>query len=222
MYDYKELYIKIIILLVLQTMIQYYPSLTRYNNETKFNYYRSAMCYAFTFIGLDIGINHFTDGFAHPFSYYHYEMDEIQYLFMAYLIVDILKMLAMKNNRIDLYAHHIICIISIILAKSIDKFGYLHALLLICESISIVTGIDSQAMEDDDTYLSYQCKRFRKNVIRYIRYPMWILLFIFTIKYTDKSHPIIWYNGLFISIVMFCLDTYWESKCDKVIDKYES
>ncbi len=220
-YDFKELSIKIFILLVVYSIIFNYPKLTKYNDETKFNYYRSFMCLAFTCIGLHIGINHFNNGFSHPLSYHHNEMNEIHYVFMAYLIIDIIKLLANKSTRYDLYLHHIISICSIILALSINKFGYLHCIILICESISIVTGIDSIAMEDKDDYLSYQCKKIRKYIINYIRLPIWIAIGVFTLKYFNRGPKIIIYNGLFLSVSMILLDRYWGKKCDKVINKYE-
>ena len=221
MYDFKELCTKIIILVVLHSMVHYYPDLEKYNNETKFNYYRSLMCLAFTCFGLHIGIKHFMNGFSHPFSYHNNEMNEIQYIFMAYLIVDILKLLADKSNRYDLYIHHLLCIGSIILALNYNKFGYLHSIVLICESISIITGIDSMAMEEKDDILSYKCKKFRKNIINYVRLPMWIAILIFTLKYTNRAPSGMWYAGIFIPIIMIFLDKYWEKKCDKVISKYE-
>lgn len=220
-YDFRELSIKIFILLVIYSIIFNYPKLTNYSDETKFNYYRSFMCLAFTCIGLHIGINHFKDGFSHPLSYHHIEMNEIHYVFMAYLIIDIIKLLANKSTRYDLYLHHIISIGSIILALSINKFGYLHCIILICESISIVTGIDSIAMEDKDDYLSYQCKKIRKKIINYIRLPIWIAIGIFTLKYFNRGPKIIIYNGLLLSASMIILDRYWGKKCDKVINKYE-
>jgi hypothetical protein len=219
-YDYKELCYKIVSLVGLYTMIYYYPKLNSYSNETRFNYYRSLMCLTFTVIGLHIGINHFKNGFMHPFSYKHNELNEIQYLFMGYLIVDLLKIISTNKIRFDLLIHHILCIVSLIIANSMDKYGYLHSIILICESISIVTGIDSMAMEENDTYLSYQCKRFRKNVISKVRLPMWILLFIFTIKYMNKIPSILFFNGIITSIVMVGLDLYWEKKCDKIINKF--
>lgn len=221
MYDFQELCSKIVILVVLQSMVHYYPDLQKYNNETKFNYYRSLMCLTFTCLGLHVGIQHFKNGFSHPFSYHHNDMNEIHYIFMAYLIVDLLKLVANKSKRPDLYIHHLLCIGSIILGLSIGKFGYLHSIVLICESISIVTGIDSMAMEENDDYLSYICKKFRKNIINYVRLPMWIALLIFTLKYTNRAPTAIWYNGIITSVVMIMLDKYWERKCDKVIAKYE-
>jgi hypothetical protein len=220
-YDYRELCIKIIILMVLYNMIEYYPNLHIYKDETRFNFYRSLMCFAFTCIGFHVGINHLSHGISHPFSYKHRDIDEIQYIFVAYLIVDLLKLIATNSTRWDLYAHHIIAFIAILLSLSIDKYGYLHAIVLICESISIVTGPDSMAMEENDNYKSYKFKLFRKNIIKYIRIPMWITIFIFTLKYTHKCPPQLWYSGITTPIVMILLDLYWSNKCDKVINKYE-
>jgi hypothetical protein len=221
MYDYKHLCIKMIILIVLQSFVHYYPDLQKYKNGTRFNYYRSLMCMGFSVIGLQVGIKHFKNGFTHPFSFQHNDMDEIQYLFMAYLIVDVVKMLADKNNRIDLYIHHILCMISVIIAKNANRYGYLHAMLLVCESISIITGVDSMAVEDGDNILSYHCKRFRKNIINYVRLPMWIIMFTVIMRHTNKMDTLLWYNGMVCSVVMIALDIYWLKKCDKVIDKYE-
>lgn len=221
LYDYKELCSKMIAMVVLQSLVHYCPNLEKYNNDTRFNYYRSLMCFGFALIGLQIGINHFHNGFTHPFSYKHYEINEIQYIFMAYLLIDVLKLAAEKNTRFDLYLHHFICMGSLMLAHSMGRYGYLHCIILVCESISIVTGVDNMALEDKDDYLSYQCKRFRKNVINYIRLPMWITLFIFTVKYTNRLPTILWYNGIITSILMILLDKYWENKCNKVIQKYE-
>jgi hypothetical protein len=149
-------------------------------------------------------------------------MDEIQYVFMAYLIFDLVYLAGSKSNRIDLYVHHIYVIITIILCLSIGKFGYLNTLVLICESISIVTGPDSMAMEDNDYYSSYKYKLFRKRIINYVRIPMWILIFVITLKYTNRCPPEIWYSGIISPILLISLDIYWSKKCDKVIKKYEN
>ena len=76
-------------------------------------------------------------------------------------------------------------------------------------------------MEDKNEFLSYKCKKFRKNIINYIRLPMWLSILIFTLKYTNRAPSELWYTGIFIPIIMIFLDKYWENKCDKVISKYE-
>ena len=58
-----------------------------------------------------------------------------------------------KNKRIDLYIHHFWCLASFLLAKKYDHCGYFHSLLLFNEIISVVSGIDSMAMEDNNMLL---------------------------------------------------------------------
>lgn len=221
MLNLQELSVNIFVLTVLQSIIQHLPVLKKYNNDTKFNYYRAIMCLTFTIMGLNIMTNHFTEGFAHPFSFKHSDMNELYLLFFGYLIVDLVKMVALKNTRIDLYAHHILCIGSLLIAYYTNRFGYIQSILLICESLSIVAGIDALAMEDKDDIMSYKCKKIRKFIIKYIRIPIWLILFIFTIRYTNKTPSLLWYDGLLISIGMIYLDKYWENKCNKVILLYE-
>ena len=222
MLNIKELLSIIFVLVIIQSLIQYCPVLSKYNNDIKFNYYRSLMCLTFTIIGLNILINHFEEGFKHPFSYLHEHTVEAYHLFFGYLIVDIIKMIALKNTRIDLYIHHILCIGSLIISHYVNKFGYIHCIILICEIISIISGIDSTAMNDNDKIISYRSKKFRKYIIKYVRIPIWIIALLFTIKYTNKISNYLWYNGIILSIGMIYLDKYWENKCDKVINMYEN
>ena len=221
MLNLQELSLNIFVLTILQTIIQHMPVLSKYNDDIKFNYYRSLMCLSFTLIGLNILTNHFTEGFNHPISFLNIDMIDAYHLFFGYLLVDIVKMLALKHKRIDLYIHHILCIVSLLISYYVNKFGYIHSIILICEAISIVSGPDSMAMEDKDDYTSYICKKIRKNIIKYIRIPIWIIVFLFTIKYARKTSSLIWYNGIILSSTMIYLDKYWESKCDKVISMYE-
>ena len=221
MLNLQELSLNIFVLTILQTIIQHCPPLKKYNNDIKFNYYRSLMCLSFTIIGLNILTNHFTEGFIHPFSYSHEDIIEAYHLFFGYLIVDIVKLVALKNTRIDLYIHHVLCIGSLLISYFVNKFGYIHSIILICEAISIVSGFDSMAMEDKDEISSYKSKKIRKYIIKYIRIPIWIIVFLFTIKFTNKTPNLLWYNGIIVPLVMIYLDKYWESKCDKVIEMYE-
>lgn len=220
-YNYKELCIKMAILIVIQSLVHHYPNLQKYNSDTRFNYYRSLMCLAFATIGLHIGLNHIQYGFLHPFSYYNNDINEVQYLFMAYLIIDILKLMADNSKRYDLYIHHLLCIATLINFYNNNKYGYLHVLLLICESISIVTGIDSMALEEDDKLLSYKCKKYRQQIIRNVRIPLWIILLLTTLKYTNRVSFSLWCNSIIISTVMIYLDLHWDKKCRKIIEQYE-
>lgn len=223
MYDFRELSIKMVTMLIIYIIIYNYPKLNKYSDETKFSVYRSFMCLAFTLIGAYIVINYFSNCYLNPFSYYNNEMDEVHYIFMAYLIIDIIKLIANKSTRIDLYLHHILAIATIIIALTTFKFGYFHCLVLISECISIVSGIDSIAMEDNDEYLSYKCKKIRKNIINYIRLPIWIIIIYYSLKfkYILNGPTLISYGGLLTALTLVFLDRYWINKCNKVINKYE-
>jgi len=221
MLELQEIVYNICIITIIQSIVFYQPILKNYNDEIKFNYYRSLMCITFTSIGLNILIKHFWNGIRHPFAFKHTDMNEAYNLFMSYLVVDLVYMIATKNKRSDLYLHHILLIVSLLLSYSANRFGYLQSIILICELISIVSGVDSMALDDKDSKLSYLCKKFRKYSIKYVRLPLWICLFVYIIGYTNKIPSVLWYGGLVTSGTMIYLDRYWESKCDKVISKYE-
>jgi hypothetical protein len=221
MLDIQEISINICILAVLYNIVYYEPKLNNYSNDTKFNFYRGLMCISFTCIGLNILLKHVGIGILHPFSFKHNDMIEAYNLFFTYLIFDLVNMIAMRNKRIDLYIHHILCIGSLIISSHCNRFGYLHSILLICEVLSTVSGIDCIATEDNNKTLSYYCKKYRKIIIKYIRLPIWLTLFLFVVRFTNKMPTLLWYNGIITASVMIFLDNYWEQKCDKVIKLYE-
>jgi hypothetical protein len=221
MYNFNELCIQMIVLFIFYNSIYYFPLLTKYTDETRFNVYRSLMCIAFSYFGIHIGLNFFKHGFSHPFSFRHSQINEIQYIFMAYLVLDVIKILASDNIRPDLLIHHILCISGLLAAHFSKQYGYMHIIILIAESLSIVSGIDCMAIEDDDTYLSYKCKKIRKTILKYIRMPIWILIIIYTLKYTNRGSSMVWYHTIISTILIIILDIYWLRKCNKVIQKYE-
>lgn len=222
MLDIQEISLNMCILTIFYTLISYYPKLEKYDTEIKFSMYRSLMCVAFGSMGINVLINHIINGFSHPYAFKHNDMMEILQLFAAYLIVDLIQMVATKSTRIDLYAHHVLCLVGLVISHSTNRFGYLQSILLIAELLSVVSGIDSIALKENDMKLSYYCKKIRKNIIKYIRYPLWIVLLIVTIRYTNKTPTLLWYKGLIFAFTMIYLDKSWEEKCDKVIDKYEN
>ena len=141
--------------------------------------------------------------------------------FLVYLLMDIIKMIFEKNKRIDLYLHHGWCIISFIIAKYFGQCSAIFNLVLVNEAISIVSGIDLMAMEDNKMKESYYYKLYRRNVIRYLRLPIWIISLILIIRHTHKLNKWLWWNLVVTAFGMIGLDHYWEKKCDKVINKYK-
>ena len=221
MLEIQELILSILTLVTLYSIVHYEPNLKKYDDEIRFNIYRSLMCIAFTCMGLNILLNYCKEGFYHPFSYINSDMKEAIHIFAAYIIVDLIKMVASKNTRIDLYVHHFLFLSYLLFCNYIDKFGYICSITLICEMISIVSGVDALAMEDGDNKTSYYCKKIRKFVIKYVRMPIWIVCGLFTLRYIHKIETGLCIGGLAIPIIMLFLDKYWEGKCNKVIDLYE-
>jgi len=214
------LIIKIITLFLFSEFIENYKKLEKYSIETKFNIYRSLMCIYFSLYSLEISINYLPKAYGLPFDFTNEEIGDIQNWFIAYLILDIEKMIITGNKRWDLYVHHIWCLISFWIAQSYDKLGYFHIFLLINESISIVSGIDSIYLEENKKYESMLCKKYRKNIIKFIRLPIWILVLLTTLHHRKDLPDIMFWNGLLTSVLMIGLDSYWEGKCDKVINEY--
>jgi hypothetical protein len=215
------LIIKIITLFLFSEFIENYKKLEKYSIETKFNIYRSLMCIYFSLYSLEISINYLPKAYGLPFDFTNEEIGDIQNWFIAYLILDIEKMIITGNKRWDLYVHHIWCLISFWIAQSYDKLGYFHIFLLINESISIVSGIDSIYLEENKKYESMLCKKYRKNIIKFIRLPIWILVLLTTLHHRKDLPDIMFWNGLLTSVLMIGLDSYWEGKCDKVINEYK-
>jgi len=213
------LIIKIIILFIFSELIENYNKLKNYKMETKFNIYRSLMCIYFSLYSLEITINNFDEAYGIPFDFKNEEINEISDWFIAYLIIDIEKMILTKNSRFDLYIHHIWCLISFLIAQYYDKLGYFHVFLLINEAISIVSGIDSIFLEENKKYESMLCKKYRKNIIRFIRLPIWIIVFLTTIHHRKNIPSIMFWNGILTSLLMIYLDDYWFKKCNDAIEK---
>jgi hypothetical protein len=215
------IFIKIIILFLYSEWIENLKQLENYNQETKFNVYRSLMCIYFSLYSLELSINNFSDAYGRPFDFKTDEINEIQEWFQSYLLLDIEKMIISGNKRWDLYVHHIWCIISFWIAQYYDKLGYFHIFLLINESISIVSGIDSMYLEENKKYESMICKKYRKAIIKFIRLPIWILVLLTTLHHSRDIPSVMFWNGLLTSLLIIYLDRYWESKCQKVIDEFK-
>ena len=211
--------IRIICLYIFWNIVKKHPKLLKYSDNTQFNVYRSLMCLYFTLYSLENSLNNLKEGYNNPFSFTNLQIKDITRWFVAYISFDLLKMIYDRDTRIDLYIHHIWCLGSVLLGKYFGSCSYFYNFLLINEAISIVSGIDRIALEEKNYLESKKYKIYRKNVIKYIRLPIWIITLLITLKHTQKIHKIIWWNGILTSLIMIYLDRYWERKCDKVIKK---
>lgn len=224
----NDIYLRIIILFIFLIVVENIvdkqkphnnDKLERFSSDTKFNCYRSLMCLFFSLYSLENTVNNLVGGYIEPFDYKYDGFNDISKWFMTYLTVDIGKMIWMKNKRWDLYIHHLWCFISFGIAFWYDKIGFFHSSLLINESISIVSGMDAIYMEENQLDKSKKCKLYRKNIIKYLRLPLWIITLLISLRSSHNVPDIMFYNGLVTSCLMIWLDRYWERKCDKVLEK---
>lgn len=216
----KDYIIKLIVLFLFWKAIKLHPNLKICSKETAFSIYRSLLCLNFFLWSIENLICNFSDLFTDPFTKREC-YDDISNFFIVYVIFDLIKMIHYKNKRIDLYVHHIWCLITVSLGKFYGKCDSLANLTLLAEAISIVSGVDSLAIENKNMKESYYYKKYRRNVIKYFRLPLWIIILLLTVKNTRNVPSFLWYNTVFTSLLMIGLDQYWEKKCNKVIDKYK-
>lgn len=210
----------ILILFIFYKFIDYYPKLSKYKKQTRLSIYRSLMCIYFTFYATEIVINYNKKGFNNLLEYCNKHIKNISDVFISYIVLDLLIMIYYNNKRVDLYIHHLWCLLCFIIAKSYNRCSYLFVILLINESISIVSGIDSIFMEEKQYKNSMYCKKYRKYIIDYIRFPIWIFVLFTTIHNYDKLEAPILFIGFITPMIMLYLDNYWRNKCIKTINKY--
>ena len=213
---------KILLLYLFWKFVDKFPKLQKYSVDTRFSIYRSLMCLFFTLYSLQNSINHFVNGFNDTFNFKSHDFDDILTWFLAYIIFDLIKMMISKNRRMDLLIHHLFFIIVSFLYSINDKICYFGSFILLAESISIFSGADKMAMEKNNMIESKDYKVYRKIIIKYLRIPIWITTLLLNLKNTKKIPKILWYLNIFMSLFMIKMDKFWETKCDKIINKYKN
>jgi hypothetical protein len=213
---------KILLLYLFWKFVDKFPKLQKYSKETRFSIYRSLICLFFTLYSLQNSINFFTEGFSNPFDFKSDEFTDICSWFLAYIMFDFIKIIFIKNKRIDLIIHHSFFLIVSFFYIYYDKIGYFSNFILLAESISIFSGTDKMEMEKNNMKKSKDYKVYRKKIIKYLRIPIWITTLLLTLKNTKKQPSVLWYINIFMSLFMIKMDKYWENKCDKIIKKYKN
>ena len=212
----------LIILNTFSKVIYKFPELDKYDDDVKFNMYRSLMCLIFTILSFYCFTKHLKMGYTFPFEYHTPEFSELLELFISYIIYDLYYMVKNNMGRKDLYIHHIFILIVTLLFVGSGYGAWLSSTIIFCEIISVVSGIDRIAMIENNMRESMIYKKIRKNIIKFVRLPIWIILFLFITRYIGRLPNYIILTGYLTVFVMLNLDRYWEKKCDKVINKYKS
>ncbi len=204
---------KIVSIICLITFVNKYPYLKKYKQSTKFAVYRSLMCLFFTLGGIETFIYNINSYFNNIGTITE-DSNEIGTWFQIYLLIDIIICIKQKNKRIDLYINHIICFLGFLSCEN----ALCMSTLLIAEIISIVSGLDQMAIENNDNELSLMFKKFRIFMIKYIRFPIWALSIFMAIYHKKKIKKRYFFTAIAL-LPMILLDEYWYRKTNKIINK---
>lgn len=214
--------IKTLFLSVLWNFINIgFRSLDKYDVNVKFSIFRSVCCLTISIYALLNICKYGKDPIINPFFSTSFDIKDLNELFVAYIIHDLINMAITKTTRMELWFHHIFSLITFTLSPVILKNSPMMLnVLLLAEFMSVVSGIDSMYIHTNEMKSSMYCKKFRKFVIRFIRAPIWIYAIISTLINYDKLPNLLIANSLVAMIAMPLLDNYWANRCQKVIDKY--
>lgn len=216
--------IKTLFLSILWNLVNVgFSSLNKYDVNVKFSIFRSICCLTMVIYALLNITKYGKTPLLNPFFSTSFDIKDLNHFFVAYLLHDLINMAITKTDRAELWFHHIFALITFTLSPIVLKNSpMILNILLLAESLSIVSGVDSMYIYTNKMKHSMYCKKFRKFVIRYVRTPIWIYSIISTLTNYDKLPNLLIVNSVIAMIVMPLLDHYWANKCQKVIDKYEN
>ena len=168
-----SLLFKMSILVFFENYVGVWSEQTKYlSTQIKFAIYRS-LCCLFLFLYAVVNV-FFVDksAFLNLVYYNNPHIIDLNQWFLAYAIVDTIFMVLYKNSRIDLWIHHIIFIIGVL----IYYYSFGTNLILLGEALSLFSGIDLYYIENNMMYKSYLCKKIRKSILLYLRFPIWLFI----------------------------------------------
>lgn len=198
------------------------PYIQKYDIKLKFSIYRSIMC-TFFVINSILFLYSSTNILENSFTFIH-ELEPLFLKFYLYIIFDIIFTSSRTKKRYDLLVHHIVVLIILTLGQQKKIVGTILPILLINETISILSGFDRIALNNKRINESILFKKIRKIIIIFIRLPIW-LLFIKLMLENKKIHKVKilgqsnFFRILYITITLSIigLDMYWFRKSSKFI-----
>ncbi|VVU95183.1 hypothetical protein CPAV1605_908 [seawater metagenome] len=200
--------------------IGFYVLINNKKVETSFSLYRSVCCLFIFIYALQNFLLYGKEGLGNAFKFSNNDITDLSKWFEAYIIVDLMIMTYIKCKRKDLWIHHILSLITVLIANyHSKKVPFILSIVLLSEAMSIMSGVDSIYTDENDLLNSMYCKKIRKNIINLWRTPLWIMTLILGILNCKKKGitPKVAIGG---SIALLVLDRFWLKKCQKVIDKY--
>jgi len=163
--------------------------------KTLFEYYRNIMLVTFTYAGFCMCYNYGFNSF-----YTNQYIDDINYCFMVYILLDIALMLCFRSLfRQDLLLHHIIVFITYYRYLNIGPLQLTNYLM--CESISCMNVLLSKN----------QLALYRKYIIYFVRMPIWCIYLYrvnFIEDYSVISDKISQYGFRYLQVFFIFYDIY--------------
>ena len=155
--------IKILFLSVMWNFLNIgFRSLDKYSVNVKFSIFRSMCCLTIVIYGLINIIKFGKKPFGNPFFSTAFEIKDLNNFFIAYLIHDLINMAITKTDRVELWFHHIFSLATFTLAPILLKNSpYLLNILILAELMSVVSGIDSMYISNNEMVNSMYCKKIQ-------------------------------------------------------------
>ena len=197
------------------------PYLKKYNIKLKFNIYRSVMC-AFFVIKSTLYLLDSQNILENVFSTIN-ELEPLFFKFCLYIFFDIIFTVSRTKKRFDLLLHHFVILAICFFGYKFNFIGNILPILLLNETISILSGFDRLSLNNNRIVESVLFKKIRKIIIVFIRLPIWSL-FVYLILYKGKKlgPTNVKIILLLISISIIGLDLYWYKKCSVFIKANET
>jgi len=218
----KNLLESLFFIVLVGLIVKNMPYMKKYDIKLKFSIYRSIMC-TFFVISSILFLYSSTNILENSFTFIS-ELEPLFLKFYFYIIVDIIFILSRTKKRYDLLIHHIVVLIVLTLGQQKKIVGTILPILLINETISILSGFDRVALNNKRINESILFKKIRKIIIIFIRLPIWLLFIklmlenknIHKVKILGQSN---FFRILYITITLSIigLDIYWFRKSSKFI-----
>ena len=203
-------------IVVVALIVKNMPYLKKYDIKLKFNIYRSVMC-SFFVIKSILYLLDSENILDNAFSVIG-ELEPLFFKFCFYIFFDIIFTLSRTKKRIDLLIHHLVILAVCFFGFKFNFVGTILPILLLNESISILSGFDRLSLNNNRIIESVLFKKIRKIIITFIRLPIWSLFIYLIFKNKKKLGPSYISTILtIISISIIGLDIYWYKKCSQFI-----
>lgn len=156
--------------------------------------FRSFFCFFISTLSLFNSVIEWNNLITNPVGF-TYLSTIINKFMLSYMLVDTLYFISIKNMRVELLLHHIICII-------LYGLFYDKAILSFCACAEILSAFNWIGILYPK--IEWTNKLFRLYSIIFIRIFIWFYTMFFMLDYAFYN-----YLTIYFCIIFICLDCYW-------------